>query len=359
MGSVKLLSLFSGIGAFEKALTKLGINYNLVGFSEVDKYAIQSYCAVHGVSSNLNLGDVSTINSSKLSTNIDIITHGSPCQSFSVAGSGHGGDKGSGTRSSLMWETVRIVGEIKPKYVIWENVKGVLNQKNIHNFDLYLRTLEELGYNSHWQVLNALDYNIPQNRERIFVVSIKKDIDTNTFKFGQPTRKSLILEDFLDKEVDSKYLLSQKHYDNFFKNKEYNTNAHAKAIRNGVYDIIGTTLSTGAKGTNSRHWVYDTNKTVSTLDATMYKQPKQIYIKNYPQNNDTTRPVIRKLTPLECWRLMGFDDTDYYKAKTRLEEVFYNNKDKSDTQMYRQAGNSIVVPVLESIFSNLFLHNKN
>lgn len=127
MDKLKYLSLFSGIGAFEMALKNIGIDYELVGFSEIDKYAIKSYCAVHDVAEDLNLGDITKINIDKLPKNIDIITHGSPCQSFSAAGLGKGGDKGSGTRSSLMWNTVEIVSHCKPKYVIWENVKNVLS----------------------------------------------------------------------------------------------------------------------------------------------------------------------------------------------------------------------------------------
>lgn len=128
---MKLLSLFSGIGAFEKALKNANVDYDLVGFSEIDKFAIKSYCAIHGVGENLNLGDVSSIDVKLLSQNIDIIVHGSPCQDYSVSGKGKGGDKGSGTRSSLMWYSVDIIKKVKPKYVIWENVKNVMS-KNIY-----------------------------------------------------------------------------------------------------------------------------------------------------------------------------------------------------------------------------------
>lgn len=165
---LKVLSLFSGIGAFEKALEKLNIDYELVGFSEIDKYAIKSYCEIHGVSESLNLGDVSKIDTSKLSKDIDLLTHGSPCQDFSLAGKQAGGDKDSGTRSSLMYETIRIIGDIKPKYIIWENVKNLLSKKHIHNFNNYLKALDDLGYNSYYEVLNAKDYGIPQNRESIY-----------------------------------------------------------------------------------------------------------------------------------------------------------------------------------------------
>ena len=133
--------------------------------------------------------------------------HGSPCQDFSIAGKQAGGDIGSGTRSSLLYETVRIVDNLKPKYVIWENVKNILSKKHKHNFDNYIETLNTLGYNSYYEVLNAKDYGIPQNRERVFTVSIRKDIDKKTFVFPEKQELKLVLKDILENEVDEKYYL--------------------------------------------------------------------------------------------------------------------------------------------------------
>lgn len=206
---MRYLSLFSGIGAFEKALKRLGIDYELVGFSEIDKYAIKSYCAVHGVDESLNLGDISKINLDKLPNNIDLITHGSPCQDFSIAGRLAGGDKGSGTRSSLMWCTVDIVEVVKPKYVVWENVKNLLSSKNRHNFDSYLEIMDKLGYNSYYKVLNSKHYGIPQNRERVFTVSIRKDLGKN-YEFPPEIELTKKLKDVLEASVDKKYYLSDK-----------------------------------------------------------------------------------------------------------------------------------------------------
>lgn len=172
------LSLFSGIGAPEKALTNLGIPYHLVNYCEIDKYASKSYAAVHGVSEDLNLWDVTKITKDSIKERVDFISHGSPCQSFSICGKQEGGDEGSGTRSSLMYETLRIVGFTNPKFILWENVKNVLSPKHIHNFENYRNRLDALGYNSYWKVLNAKDFGIPQNRERIFCISIRKDIST-------------------------------------------------------------------------------------------------------------------------------------------------------------------------------------
>ena len=208
---MKYLSLFSGIGAFEKALHRIGVEYELVGFSEIDKYAIKSYCAVHGVDESLNLGDISKIDLDELKKlgDIDLITHGSPCQDFSIAGCLAGGDKGSGTRSSLMWCTVDIVEAVRPKYVIWENVKNLLSAKNRHNFDGYIQIMDEMGYNSYYKILNAKNYGIPQNRERVFTVSVRKDIDTG-YEFPVGFELTKKLKDILEKRVDEKYYLSDK-----------------------------------------------------------------------------------------------------------------------------------------------------
>ena len=146
--------------------------------------------------------------------------HGSPCQDFSVAGNNKGGDEGSGTRSSLMYETIRIVKKLKPKYVIWENVKNLLSKTHIHNFRRYIQEMERLGYNSYYQVLNAKDYGIPQNRERVFTISIRQDIDNGAFRFPKPIELKLKLKDILEDEVDEKYYLSDKMIKFFYENEQ-------------------------------------------------------------------------------------------------------------------------------------------
>lgn len=413
------LSLFSGIGAPESALKNIGIDYNLVGFSKIDKYAVKSYCTVHEVDESLNLGDITKIDIDKLPKNVDLITHGSPCQSFSIAGKQHGGDEGSGTRSSLMWNTVEIVKHIKPKVVMWENVKNVLSKKHIHNYKKYLNSLSELGYNNYAKVLNSKNYGIPQNRERIFVISIRKDVDKG-FNFPEPIELKLRLKDMLEDEVDEKYYLSDEIVERFVKSLNCSKFPFGKS-----YKVLSSTVEHGgSKGTNSRHWVYDINSNISILSSTDYKQPKQILInqigmidmkgneqirrvygvdglsptlstmqggntqpkillpcivasrgRNLLKPSDRTPGVhvgqrlepntkglcntltsvqkdnyvlennfrIRKLTPLECWRLMGFSDVDFEKAA----------KVCSNSQLYKQAGNSIVVNVLVHIFNNL------
>ena len=323
---LRVLSLFSGIGAFEMALRNIEIDYELVNFCENDKYAIKAYCAIHDVDENLNLGDITKVSIENLPKDIDLITHGSPCQDFSVAGLQRGGDEGSKTRSSLMWNTVEIIKHCKPKYVIWENVKNVLSKKHKHNFDKYLKTLELLGYTNYWKVLNAKDYGVPQNRERVFVVSILGE--HKPYEFPKPIKLEKRLKDILEIEIDDKYYLSEKVQKRFKQTKS----------DNGENSIIGTTAPE-FRTIGQRDLVYSKEGIMGTLVATDYKQPKQIL---ETIQGDTS---IRKLTPRECFRLMGLNDEDI--DKIQMTKI-------SDTQQYKLAGNSIVVPVLEEIFKNLF-----
>jgi DNA (cytosine-5)-methyltransferase 1 len=204
MNKVKVLELFGGIGACTKAFERLGIDFELMDYVEIDKYAVASFNAMHGT--NFQPQDIT-----KWDKNIDVdfIMHGSPCQDFSLSGKQAGGDEGSGTRSSLMYETLRIVEKLRPKYVIWENVRNVISKKHRHNFDSYITKMEEFGYTSYWQVMNAKDYGIPQNRERVFTVSIRKDIDQG-FEFPNKQELKLRLKDMLEDEVDAKYFLSER-----------------------------------------------------------------------------------------------------------------------------------------------------
>ncbi len=372
---MKIIELFAGIGACSKALERLGVDLEIIDAVEIDKYAIASFNAIHGT--NFEPQDITKWD--KNYENIDIITHGSPCQDFSVAGKQAGGDKDSGTRSSLMYETIRIVEKIRPKYVLWENVKNVLSKKHRHNFDNYLEKMTELGYTNYYQVLNAKDYGMCQNRERLFTISIRNDINKK-FIFPEPQELKLKLKDILEDEVDEKYYLDKekiiKIQNSSFmqekkriQNKEYCDTLLArdwkdpKCVQVGELDI---------KGHDCIKRVYSTDGISPTLTDMQggNRQPKvkvertplkflnrnQRNIKgeySFCVDNCNTGGVkeiyednfrIRKLTPKECWRLMGFDDEDFEKAKSIPT---------SNTQLYKQAGNSIVVNVLEKIFKEL------
>ena len=201
---IKVLELFGGIGACSKALERLGIDYEIADYVEIDKYAVKSFNAMHNT--NFEPQDITKWDKD---IEVDLIMHGSPCQDFSLAGLQAGGDEGSGTRSSLMYETLRIVEKLKPKYVIWENVKNMISKKHVHNFNKYIDRMDQLNYRSFYQVLNSKDYGIPQNRERVFTISIRKDLG-QSFVFPPKQELKLKLKDMLEDEVDEKYYLSDK-----------------------------------------------------------------------------------------------------------------------------------------------------
>lgn len=199
---LKVLELFGGIGACSKALSLMKKEFEIVDYVEIDKYAVKSFNAIHGT--NFKPQDIREWDKD---IKVDLIMHGSPCQDFSLAGKNLGGDEDSGTRSSLMYETIRIVGKLKPKYVIWENVKNILSKTHIHNFENYLHKLSDLGYTNYYQVLNAKDYGIPQNRQRVFVVSI---LGNESFEFPKGYELKTKLIDLLESEVDERYYLSEE-----------------------------------------------------------------------------------------------------------------------------------------------------
>ena len=233
---IKVLELFGGIGACSKALERLGIDYEIADYVEIDKYAVKSFNAIHGT--NFEPQDICKWDKD---IEVDLVMHGSPCQDISLAGLQKGADEGSGTRSSLMYETIRIVKKLKPKYVIWENVKNLISKKHKHNFDAYIEILQELGYRSYYQVLNAKDYGIPQNRERVFTVSIRNDIEKE-FIFPPKQELKLKLKDILEDNVDEKYYLSDKMIEYISADNEKWTGNNDKSLINKT---IASTINTG------------------------------------------------------------------------------------------------------------------
>ena len=198
---MKVLSLFSGIGAFEKALERKGIDFELVNYCEFDKYASKSYSLIHNVPEVMNLGDITKVNIEDLEPySADLITYGFPCQDISNAGKQRGFEhNGQLTRSGLFFYAAAIIGRIQPKVAICENVKALVGKKFTKEFETVLSTLEDMGYTNYWQVLNAKDYGIPQNRERVFIVSVRNDIDKK-YTFPTPIKLELRLKDILEKE---------------------------------------------------------------------------------------------------------------------------------------------------------------
>ena len=219
---LKYLSLFSGIGAFESALTNLGVDYEVVNYCEIDKFASKSYSAIHGIPETKNLWDITKVNVFNLPKDVDLVTYGFPCQDISLAGHQKGlfNEDGSLTRSGLFFKALDVIEYCKPKVAIAENVKNLVGKKFKPQFDIVLDSLDKAGYNNYWKVLNAKDYGIPQNRERVFIVSIRKDIDNELFEFPKPYSLEKRLKDFLEPQVDEKYYLSDTQIFNM-KNSSY------------------------------------------------------------------------------------------------------------------------------------------
>lgn len=297
---IQILELFGGIGSPRKALQNLGVPVKAIDYVEIDAKAVRSYNEIFRKEL-----DYKTQNVIGYNLKPDILVHGSPCQDFSIAGKQKGADKNSGTRSSLMWETLKIIkrmGVWKPRVVIWENVKNVLSKHMKHNFEKYLEEMEKLGYTNSYAVLNALDFGLPQNRNRVFTISC---LDGSKFDFNTLERKKYRpIEEFLEKEVDEEYLVTQP------------------SILNAI----------GNKGIKRATVIKDTCYTITERQD---RCPAQVI--------DLGNGRYRFLTDKECWLLQGYDVEDYNNAA----------KVNSKRALYKQRGNSIPVGIFESIFKQL------
>ena len=395
---IRLIELFAGVGSQAMALRDLGADFESYRVVEFDKYAIKSYNAIHGT--NFPTLDIRDIHCEDLGIvdkqNVTyLLTYSFPCQDLSKAGKQRGMTKGSGTRSGLLWEVERILNECKekdslPQVLLMENVPDVIGTKNYEDFMKWYVALENMGYQSYYKVLNAKDYGIPQNRERCFMVSILGDYN---YTFPRPIPLKLRLNDMLEESVDEKYYISNSKIESLL-----TTNFNCSKFENVVQDkdgisstlcardykdpkciVVGKTKLSTFEQANR---VYDPLGLSPTIMAveTGAKQPKVavkentkkgyaiaydgdgVYINRPHQKRGVVQKgmiqtlktscndvgvvcenKIRKLTPLECWRLMGFTDEDFKKAQ----------KVNSNTQLYKQAGNSIVKQVLMAIFKQM------
>ena len=225
MQTIKVFTAFSGYDSQMMALRRVAerhegmICFDLVGWSEIDKYAIKAHDLLFPEYKDRNYGDISKIDWSAV-PDFDLFTYSSPCQDWSNAGLQRGGEEGSGTRSSLLWECRKAIIAKKPKYLLLENVKALVGKKFKPYFDKWCNELSEYGYNSYWQVMNAKDYGIPQNRERVFLLSIRKDVDEGSFVFPQKFELKEFLKDKLEDAVDDKYYLSEKSIEGFMGHNE-------------------------------------------------------------------------------------------------------------------------------------------
>lgn len=404
---LKVIELFAGIGAQRKGLERAGIEHEVVAISEIDKYALKVYEALYG--NTPNLGDISKIE--KL-PKADMWTYSFPCTDISLSGRMKGLEKGSGTHSSLLWEVQRLLEVSKandelPKYLLLENVKNLISKKFKPYFDECCRYLESLGYKNFYKVLNGKNYNVPQNRERIFLLSIRNCNEDYVFPNEIPLTTKL--GDLLEPNVADKYFLSGKLITCFSSMK--NRNGLIRGLRfrpRGKKDEYAWTITTapGSRATDTfiiepipaairgrtdedgnykQQLELKKDGNTNTL-TTVQKDNVVIVPQNtkqgyaiahvgdgiYTNRADSKRGVvqresiptlktsnkdiavvvddptelisIRRLTPRECWRLMGWTDEDIDKAF---------KADVSETQLYKMAGNSIIVNCLEAIFKNI------
>lgn len=214
---VRVFTAFSGYDSQCMALDRAGIDYELVGWSEIDKYAIAAHNAVYPQYAGCNYGDISRIDWAQV-PDFDLFTYSSPCQDFSTAGLQRGGTKGSGTRSSLLWECERAIAAKRPKYLLFENVDALVSQKFIRLFNEWQLLLERMGYTNFTQVLNAKDYGVPQNRERVFMVSI---LDCEKpYYFPKPIPLTKRIKDVMEDNVPEKYYLSERALNGLEKHNE-------------------------------------------------------------------------------------------------------------------------------------------
>lgn len=315
--SINFLSLFSGIGAFEKALKNIEIDYNLIGYSEIDKYSSKAYSIIHNITEDKNLGDINKIDITDIKENINLMTWGFPCQNFSVAN--RNGQMGlEGKQSGLYYKGLEILNHINPEISIIENVNSLKGKE----LKIILNDLKEQGYTSYYKVLDSQDFGVPQRRKRLFVVSFLEDRE---FNFPQPQKLTVDMGTYLLDSVSDKYYKVNPNIVDRVKEK-------SKNIRKGNNEklVCNTLTKAISRQGSSKEFILNC--------ALIYK----------------LKGEIRRITPLECWRLMGFDDRDYYKSKIELENTFYYGKDKSDTRMYNMSANSIAVPVLEEIFKSIY-----
>lgn len=311
MKKIKMLSLFSGIGAFEEALKNIGIDYELINYCEFQSFISKAYSLMHNVDENMNLGDIKKIDETTLK-DFDLMTYGFPCQDISALGTQKGlFDKdGKLTRSGLFFEAMRIASYKKPKYMIAENVKALTSKKMKSNFDEILKMLNDIGYNSYYEVLNSKDYGIPHSRNRLFIISIRKDIDDGNFKFPDKQELKIKASDLYDDcDIDDEFYLQEKHYKYF---NEFRLKKKYSSLNSDI--LVCMTTKQGQKSN--------------------------------PQNFIKDNKGYRILTNRELFAFQGF--------KKEYGDLLKNNG-FTTSQIGYMCGNSITVSVLEAIFKELFL----
>ena len=353
--TIRVASLFSGIGAFEQALDILGLKSKIVLACDNDQFVKKSFFANYEINEKNWFDDVQEINGTKFKNKVDLLVGGAPCQSFSMVGKRLGLKD---TRGNLTLHFIKKINEIKPKVFIFENVRALLSVDNGDAWKIIYNKFKQTGYTFYYNTLNAKNFGIPQNRERLFVIGFK---NKQNFLFPQPIKLKNTMQDYLEGEFDKKFYLPPKGVAFVTKNKNLKkryTQVNGKIAlcqkRNQQFNWHGDfiqvkksdikkyilsdkvkkyVLSTGTKGFYSKPEI--DLEIARPLVSTMHKMHRS-GVDNYVS---LKKGKIRKLTPRECLRLMGFPDT--------FKQVV------SDTQLYRQTGNSIVVNIVIALLKEM------
>ena len=374
---MKFLDLFSGIGGFRLGLEQHG--HECVGFCEIDKYARQSYKAIHNTEGELEYHDITTVTDDQwreLKGTVDIIAGGFPCQAFSIAGKRQGFE--DETRGTLFFEIMRAAKQIQPPILFLENVKGLLNHDKGRTFRIILQAMDELGYDAEWQVLNSKDFGVPQNRERVFIIGhlrgaggreifpiggthgetdiqIKQvaQLDTptrnnsNRFRTYDPDGIGACLSTMGGGGLEPCVMVREATLQGYaianigdsINLEQPNSKTRRGRVGKGVANTLTTSCNQGVlepkiiDDQGRLKESYKQHDVVPTLRAQTHGNPPKLY--------DGFR--VRKLTEKECWRLQGFPDSAFRKA----EQVV------SNSQLYKQAGNSVTVNVIVAIAEKL------
>jgi DNA (cytosine-5)-methyltransferase 1 len=360
---IKLFSAFAGYGTDNFALKQLEIPFECVGFSEIDKYAIQCFQQNHNLGNKpLFFGDIRNINPYEI-PDFDLFTGGFPCQSFSVAGKRKGEEDQRGT---LFYEIIRICEIKKPKYMLLENVKGLTNKTFKNTFNKILSELDRIGYNVYWKVLNTKDFGIPQSRARVWFVCFRKDIEKHNFKFPEPFPLTIFIKDILEEQVNKKYYLSNLAKERLCKRCNLlEPDGISGCLTSTIYKInwntpiikeIPSYVQYDWGNHSQQDRVYNSENISPTINKNIFiVEPKfiDLYNKKITEispsltlpNHNTLRVFdginMRRLTPTECFRLQGFLN----------DEVNLNGL--SDTQCYKLAGNGQSVNVVKLILKEM------
>lgn len=338
---MKFLDLFAGIGGFRLGMERAG--HECVGFCEIDPFARKSYKAIHNTEGEFEFHDITRVTDESVRGigRVDVICGGFPCQAFSIAGKRAGFED---TRGTLFFEIARFASILRPKYLFLENVTGLLNHDNGNTFETILGALDELGYDAEWQVFNSKNFGVPQNRERVFIIGHLRGAGGRAFfPFGRGDKEIGSLQGQSTNTITARYGEAQGSGSYIIEGQQPKIIQRGHGYNQGGEHDITPTLTSNSWQENNHVKVYDfynrkTKDEVGTLTASGHQGNTKAGTFGIL---DGIR--IRKLTPRECWRLQGFPDWAFDKAQAV----------NSNSQLYKQAGNSVTVNVIEAIARKL------